>query len=91
MVWLIVALVVAWIVWSQVRRSKRVRSRRESLHHDGAGYWVWTDFDGSTQRSKTHPDDPGGAWFSSGGHSGGGHDGGFDGGGFDGGDGGGGD
>ncbi|SMX37857.1 hypothetical protein [Maliponia aquimaris] len=57
-------LVVAGVVLLVIRSSQRHKARRASLHQDGAGTWVWVDFDGSTRRSDIHPDQPGGAWHS---------------------------
>lgn len=84
MVWGIAAIVLILIVWTQVQRNRRYKARRESLHQDSAGFWVWTDFDGSTRQSNTKPDSSGGAWFHESSDRGGdGFDGGGDGGGGD--------
>ncbi|WP_136442181.1 hypothetical protein [Pacificoceanicola onchidii] len=70
-------------IWVLILRQRRYRKRRDSLHQDSSGSWVWTDFDGSPRSSLTHPDRKGGDWYSEPGGDG------FDAGG--GGDGGGGD
>ncbi|MEP5212060.1 hypothetical protein, partial [Sulfitobacter pontiacus] len=57
-----------WLVWDQ----RRVSKRRKSLHQDISGVWVWTNFDGSEQRSDIHPESPSGAWFCEGPSDGGG-------------------
>ncbi len=84
MVFGIIAVGLIAFVWWQIRQIQRHKARRNSLHQDGGGFWIWTDFDGETRRSGTHPDEPGGAWYSSSDNGeGGGSDGGGDGGGGD--------
>lgn len=83
-------VVVAGIVLLVIRSSRRHKARRDSLHRDNSGAWVWVEFDGSTQRSDIHPDRPGGAWYTKpsdtdGGGGGDSRDSGDDGGGGDGG------
>ncbi|WP_157133001.1 hypothetical protein [Roseobacter sp. SK209-2-6] len=71
----LVILVVAFIVWD-IRRTRR---RKESLYQDHTGAWVWIDHSGEERRSDTHPEEPGGEWYSDGsgdGGDGGGGDGG---------------
>jgi len=89
LVYLVLGLVGIGVFLAVRGQKRRETRRRDSLHRDSGGMYYWIDFDGSTQSSKTHPDEPGGAWSSDNGSSGSG--GFFDGGGGDGGGGGGGD
>ena len=78
----VMAAIIGTVIWDSRRRKRR----RASLHQDSSGTWVWTDFDGSTRSSRTHPEEKGGDWYNEPG--GGGYDGGSDGGGDGGGGGG---
>ncbi|MGH1416170.1 MAG: hypothetical protein ACRBB0_21965 [Pelagimonas sp.] len=82
----VLVVVAIGLIWAglSIRKSRQRKKRRASLHQDSTGTWFWTDFDGSSRSSSTHPDRKGGDWYSEPG--GDGYDGGSDGGGDGGGD-----
>ncbi|MGD1882039.1 MAG: hypothetical protein ACFB11_06900 [Paracoccaceae bacterium] len=63
---LILMFACIWL-WDFARRQKR----RATLYRDETGFYVWVDFDGRKCRSRTHPEKPGGAWYSHSGYAGG--------------------
>jgi hypothetical protein len=62
--------IVGYVIWNSTRNHRR----RKSLHQDDAGFWVWTEYNGTTCRSEAHPGRPGGEWCSGGQSDGGGFD-----------------
>ncbi|EBA07373.1 hypothetical protein [Sagittula stellata] len=77
-VFFLILVLLAGLAIRSVRDRRRRKRRRDTLHRDGDGVWLWTDFDGTEHRSNSHPDRGCGASGTSDDASSGGGDGGGD-------------